>query len=288
MKPTTLRNVLRTALLLVPASVFAQTSYTAGVINIPNASLGLTQANGIDANNQVVGTFQDVNGEHGFLLSGGVLTSIDEAGTNSTSATAIDSTRGIVGETYFRNTFYSYKDGNRTMNTISHGANKFVTGINSSGNMVGYDNLNRGFVYSGGVYNYIVPTVCSGLQAPVLVRINGINSHGDMVGYCSATNGRYGWARVNGVDQVISVFGLTTTPFGVNDSGLIVGAFIDSFAGGHGFVYSAGAVTQFDFQLGGTLYYDTNLFGVNNKGSLVGTGVDPNTGASTALYAFAN
>lgn len=288
MNTTTRNNVLRIALLLVPTWVFAQTSYTVGAINIPNASLGLTTANGIDANNQIAGSFQDANGLHGYMLSAGVLTSIDEPGANGTNATAIDSTRGVVGETYLNNIYYSYKDGNRAMNTISHGSNKFVTGINSSGTMVGYDNLNRGFVYSAGVYTYVVPTVCSGLQAPVVVRINGINSHGDMVGYCSATNGRYGWARINGTDQVISAFGLVTTPFGINDSDLIVGAFTDALASEHGFLYSAGAVTQFDFQVGGTVYYDSNLFAINNKGSLVGTGVDPNTGASTALYAFAN
>src|SRR5262249_59538781 len=58
-----------------------------------------TQAFGINDAGQIVGDYADASGAHGFLLSGGVFTTIDEplANGNSTSAKAINNLGQIVG-----------------------------------------------------------------------------------------------------------------------------------------------------------------------------------------------
>jgi uncharacterized membrane protein len=60
---------------------------------------------------------------------------------------------------------------------------------------------------------------------------------------------------------------LATTPFKINDSGMIVGSFIDASGGSHGFSYNGGAWTQIDFP-GSS---DTEVYGVNSAGKIVGT-----------------
>src|SRR5947209_13659886 len=58
-----------------------------------------TQGQGINNAGQIVGDYADASGGHGFLLSGGVFTTIDEpvAAGNATSAKAINNFGQIVG-----------------------------------------------------------------------------------------------------------------------------------------------------------------------------------------------
>jgi hypothetical protein len=96
-------QVMLGAIALVPASMFAQ--YTEGVINVAGAT-SRPIPTGIDAKDQVVGTFGDNNGAHGFLLSQGVLSQIDQAGATGTWMSGIDSVKGLVG--YESTTFGTY------------------------------------------------------------------------------------------------------------------------------------------------------------------------------------
>src|SRR4051795_5836147 len=64
-------------------------------IDVPGASF--TQAFGINDAGQIVGTFQDSTGPHGFLDTGGSFTQIDVPGASFTTANGINDAGQIVG-----------------------------------------------------------------------------------------------------------------------------------------------------------------------------------------------
>src|SRR6516162_887082 len=72
----------------------------------------------------------------------------------------------------------------------------------------------------------------------------------------------------------------TTIAFGINDAGQIVGEFEDANGHGHGFLYSGGAFTNFDFPSA----TDTFAFGINNAGQIVGQYVDASGHGHGFLY----
>jgi hypothetical protein len=273
------------AIMLVPASMFAQ--YTEGTINIPGATV-LPTPYGIDAKDQIAGTFADSNGTHGFLLSQGVLVQIDQPGAAGTWMMGIDSVKGIVGYETTLTGYLGIADGGRQYKLVRGGSDRRITGINATGTFVGYDGSARAFINAGGVYTSVVPAPCAGLQAPIAVYLNGVNAHNDLVGYCNGfLTPSHGFARVGGVDQEITVFGNAAYPTGINDSGAIAGWFGDGSGQAHGFVLSGTTITQFDFQ-GPDTYPSTLVYAINNKGSLVGQAYDSTLGGYVGFYALTN
>jgi probable HAF family extracellular repeat protein len=82
--------------LAVAATAAAQTpSYIFTTIDVPRASL--TAARGINDAGQIVGSFTDNAGTHGFVLSGGSFTQIDVPGASSTHGGKINTKGQIVG-----------------------------------------------------------------------------------------------------------------------------------------------------------------------------------------------
>src|SRR5262245_59910002 len=92
--------------------------------NDPLAGTGTTSAFGVNDTDQIVGYYQNATGNHGFLLSGGIYTTLDDP--------------------------------------LAHAGNPFnpagtiVIGINATGQIVGYyvdaNGTNHGFLFSGGGY----------------------------------------------------------------------------------------------------------------------------------------
>src|SRR5712691_8901479 len=63
---------------------------------------GATEAFGINASGQIVGLYTTVTAQHGFLLSGGMYTTLDDPlATSGTVASGINDTGQIVG--YYQN-----------------------------------------------------------------------------------------------------------------------------------------------------------------------------------------
>ena len=275
MKTLTLQLILGAAL-LAPAPILAQ-SYSEGEINIPGA---VVFAQGIDDNDQVVGYFDGPSGRQGFVLSQGVVAQI-EAGYPLVEALGINSVTGIVG--YWQTPeALGWLDAKRNYMAFKSGSRKIITGINASGTFVGWDQTTaKGFVNTKGVYTTILPSPCQNSQ------VQGVNSNGDLVGFCS-DNLHYGvgFARIGGVDEVISVFGRPTFPTGINDYGTIAGYFQDASGNYHGFLLAEENATQFDFA--GFNTYDTQILGINNRGSLSGTAYDTNLNQPVGFFAFAN
>ena len=57
----------------------------------------MTAANGINDSGEVVGIYQSGGVYHGFLLSGGIFSTLDFPGSSSTSANGINDSGQVVG-----------------------------------------------------------------------------------------------------------------------------------------------------------------------------------------------
>src|SRR5262249_61333163 len=64
----------------------------------PLAFIGRTQAFGVNDADEIVGSYQDATGQHGFLLSGGTYTTLDDPlATGGTIASGINASGQVVG-----------------------------------------------------------------------------------------------------------------------------------------------------------------------------------------------
>src|SRR5258708_35372287 len=64
----------------------------------PSASTGTTQAFGVNDTDQIVGSYSNASGSHGFLESGGMYTTLDDPlATTGTTAQGINATGQTVG-----------------------------------------------------------------------------------------------------------------------------------------------------------------------------------------------
>ena len=88
-------------LLLGGRHVAQAASFTFTPIDVPGAFF--TEALGINPRGQIVGSYSDSTGEHGFLYDRGVFTTIDPPGTSFTIARGINPSGQIVGS-YFDST----------------------------------------------------------------------------------------------------------------------------------------------------------------------------------------
>lgn len=172
-------------------------------IDDPNAP-AVTIANGVNNSGQIVGEYIGADGsEHGFLLSGGVYTTVDHLGAASDGF----SFSGLPGGTA-------------------------LSGINDAGEIVGSygdGTATHGFLYANGTF--------SGIDDPLgtATIATGINNLGQIVGdYQDSDGNQHGFLYSNGtyttVDNPLAEPGpflsqLGTSLGGINDSGAIAGSF---------------------------------------------------------------
>ena len=190
--------------------------YTYTTIDDPSAVTGSTVAGGINDADQIVGNYQDAGGLHGYLLSGGIFTTLNDAlGVKGTFATGINDTGQIVGSYIDAGGHrHGFIDNGGTYTNVDYpgSTDTFVQGINASGLIVGtYTDAtsgHHGFIQSGPVF--------TALDDP------------------SATPGN-------------------TIARGINASGIVVGIFVNAM-GEHGFIYNPNnhTYTTLDDPLGGT------------------------------------
>ena len=130
-----------------------------------------TSAFGINAAGQIVGDFSDNigSGQHGYILTGGVFTTIDVPGAaQGTVTTAINSSGQILGYYYYNNnnnvSSFIYNPSTATYTILNNPLAPhytFAYGFNDLGQVVGHylgaDGQDHGYVYSGGTYTTIGP-----------------------------------------------------------------------------------------------------------------------------------
>jgi hypothetical protein len=215
--------------------------YSGGVytqINVPGAIPGTTSAL-ISLSGQLFGSFSDASGQtHGFIQTTTGFQQIDIPGAQST----------------------------------------FVAGLNSQGQAVGGGDTGYN-VYQNGNFTPLPPS-------PPQFTASGINDSGDIVGsaipllFPTSTifqgellhNGQY--MPLNdpnaSTDPGAGPLGGTLAN-GINNSGTIVGSYIDDQIISHGFVYQDGVYTTVDYP---TLVPFLSLNAVNDSGEIVGSYFD--------------
>jgi hypothetical protein len=159
------------------------------------------QANGINQSGDVVGIFSMGGVTHGFLDVAGVFTPVDFPGSTGTQAFGVNQAHDIVG---------SFSTGGAT---------------------------DRAFIDSGGVFT---PINVPGSTGTTIAY--GINDFGVIIGVFDTGTGNEGFLDSGGVITTMSVPGASQTmPFGINDSGQIVGDYIDSNGLSHAFLATPAA-----------------------------------------------
>jgi uncharacterized membrane protein len=248
-------------------------------IDWPGASS--TVANGVNRTAtvghsvEVVGTYGDIAGTHGFLMSGGQMTKLDVPlpGTIATTADGINSRHQIVGSYWQptnglgRRCSYEYSQGTYLQIAADcyAGAPQYntVMGINDAGTLVGFSccplGVNHLVGYSSPVgLRYDVPGSLS-------TQLFGINNRASMqmVGtYTDAEHHTHGVIFTGpalqqpGTTLDVPFFDATSTVLrGINDAGQIVGYF-----GLHGFLDDRGTFTRIDYPGASS----TRVLAVNN------------------------
>jgi probable HAF family extracellular repeat protein len=260
----------------LPASAPAA-SFTFTTIDVPGAFS--TEAFGINAAGQIVGTFDSATGQHGFLYSGGVFTPFDVPGASFTVAFGNNATGQIVG--FFQTNplpgTHGFLDTGGVFTTIDvpvpsapsvPSALTNALGINAAGQIVGTFGTvgaRDGFLDIGGVLTTIdVRDALFGTEA------FGINASGQIVGDFNNATLRHGFLDTGGVFTTIDVpGGVDTAAFGINATGQIVGVFLRAISfppETHGFLDTGGVFTTIDVPGASA----TEAFGINDMGQIVG------------------
>jgi hypothetical protein len=224
----------------------ASTSYVSSggvysVVNVPGSQSGTTLVLNLNSNGQFVGGYTDTNGGvHGFFYDG------TNYQTVNYTPTTVPPTPGLV--------------------TLS------LAGINNHGMAVGTGTDIFGNTYSFTYANGVVTPITN--PAGSLGAI-GINDSGAIVG--SFNNGASAFLlQGSNLTTFTAPNGIFTIAGDINDSGAIVGIYLDPNFVSHGFLYENGVFTSIDDPLASPLGEGTMVNGINNEGQIVGFYFDSN------------
>jgi probable HAF family extracellular repeat protein len=239
--------------------------YNFTTLDDPKASNG-TQVYGINNAGQMVGGYDIFT--HGFLLSGGTYTTVDD-GTAGTNAWGINGSGQIVGQFVNGGTTDGFVLNNAVYTTLIDPDPSAVStaahDINSAGVIVGSFRRNtapvlKGFVFDPKFgYSTLFNPAASANTIPY-----GINDAGQIVGSYDL----HGFLFISGTYTKLDDPAATgyTEAHGINNLGQIVGTYQDA-RGQHGFLYSGGTYINFDFP---GVNGQTFATGINDAGQIVG------------------
>lgn len=275
------------------ASAQAQRTYIS--FDVPGAAVTLPQ--GINADGAVVGAYTDTNGkQHGFLLSGGSVTTIDYSGALATIARGINSHGDIVGTHVDAANLpgggskgFLLKSGGFTDVNYPGHLNTIAQRINDAGLITGcyHDTDTMGTMHSmmfdGVKY--------SDLSTPASMG-NGALPDGSMTtGFYTdmMTNVTHSYLESGGnVAPFDFPFSIGTIAYDLNPSGQVVGFYNDAAKNTHGFLFTPsqfeaafgitpepGLVPSYTFEsidFPGAV--KTTSYAINSRGDIVGSYVD--------------
>jgi len=205
---------------------------------------------------------------------------------------AINNSGVIAGSVDYSQGFVAQPGGLVTLIGNLPGGNPArVTGINNSGQVVGYGQCNLtscGFTYSNGVTQTIIAGRLSA---------SAINDAGTVAGSVSTITPQYvyttqGFTYANGQIQDLGTLPgfIGSTANGINNAGQVVGDLIDANGESHAFLETNGTMQDLG-TLPGDLYSEAT--GINNLGEVIGDSdgmydqqsfvYNPATGVMTAL-----
>jgi probable HAF family extracellular repeat protein len=233
-----------------------------------------TSVFGINPQGDIVGTYYNSTGVHGFVLGKGKYTSIEVPGAKpgTTQPSGINPRGDIVG-TYADNSgnAHGFLLHYATFSTIDPPGttSTFANGINPRGDIVGSyadSNGEHGFLLSQGTYSTI--DAPRAVAAAGGTGAQGINPKGDIVGSFSDVNfNTHGFLLKNGIFTNLDAPGTSYTfANGINPKDDIVGYYNGSDGHVHGFLLSEGTFSTID-PPGSTF---TQAWGISPQGDIVG------------------
>jgi probable HAF family extracellular repeat protein len=232
-----------------------QPAFVYSTIDVPGQSE--SNANGINSSGQIV-----LGATGSFLLSGGSYTQLNVPGANFTEAFGINDSGQIVGSYTSGGLRHGFllNAGSYTTFDVPGSSETVAYGVNSSGQIAGQfvdsAGTGHGFLLSGGTFTTLdVPGATS-------TTAYGINNTGQIVGDSSL--GEFLWS--GGTYTMLQTPGSTAVARGINDSGQVVGLYVDAARAVHGFVQSGTAYTTLDVPNS----TGTSASGINQAGEIVG------------------
>lgn len=234
-------------------TIWADPRSTVSQIDGPGASF--TDAAGINNRGDIVGSFQDGQGFHGYVFRRGNFRVLDVPVQGAQTIAMGNNERGQVSGAYrSQGLFHGFVwDGGRfTTDITSPGDDEtFLHVINNRGQVVGHSRRDvfapaRAFLWSNGRFTFL------DLPGVLVVGRNresmGLNDRGDVVGTFQSQGVNHGFLFSGGALTQIDVPGARSTyASGVNNSGEVVGTYIDMFDVEKAYVrYADGTFTQID------------------------------------------
>jgi probable HAF family extracellular repeat protein len=302
------RNVISTVLWVVVLSgtAMAQRPSTFTSFDVPGAKS--TTAWGINADGAVVGTYVDSNSkQHGFLLSGGKVTTIDYPSAVVTTARGINAHGDIIGTHTGPNAAtpgsggdvhgFLLRAGESTPEPLDYPGhmNTIPQRINEAGQVVGcyhdYDTMGtmHGMMAENG--NFVgLDGSQYGVDLPMSMS-NGVTPDGNVVVglYMDMMGVNRSYIASAGTFAGFDFpFSIGTSVWDMNASGEVVGVYTDAAKRGHGFLLSLGdliatfgakpqGATGVSFSFASVDFpgaSTTNAYGINVHGDIVGSYID--------------
>ena len=281
--PTIAYIVCTTACVLtLSQATKAATSLVFTAIDFPGAIL--TNAQGINAQGEIVGFYTDTAGRtHGFSQSGGFWRSIDFPGSDASQALGIGPAGDVVG-TYQRpgepgpiagaipiHGFLMTRRGGFVKVDYPGHQNTITQRILPDGTILGcYHDGDR----MGTMFGMAISRHGSESTTESMSMHNGATPDAQLiVGLFTDMDGRgKGYVIRRGAFSAFEVPGSAQTQaWDVNPAGLIVGVYRDGAGAFHGFQYDGQVFGRLDVP-GATA---TRVFGINPQGDMVGAFIDP-------------
>lgn len=282
--------LLVTALALVLTAPITAQNFSLSrfkVVDIPG-NVYYTAVYGINAAGEMVGTFGDDDGDHGFVLKGEKHTTIDYPGAVWTEAWGINAKGVIVGQYgLLNNTVHGFilEDGNYFPLDVFGQPNTMPVKINERGTIVGcyHESTPSGGIIVNSMFGFTLDGQAMTPQPMARTMNNGINSSGDIVGiYSDPTLNvfRNSYVIKGGVESWFTFPGsLVTQAWDISERGEIVGFYRDASSRFHGFVLNDSGILAIDVDVPGVI--QTRAYGINAAGDIVGYFID-----ATGIHGF--
>jgi uncharacterized membrane protein len=145
----------------------------------------MTKVTGINTAGELVGTYADGSGGHGFLLQAGVLTTIEYPGSVHTYVQGLNDQGQIVGYSGPGRFVYDIATQTFTVIKYPHANPTYALAINNNGTVAGYfrqNGINTGFQYSNGKFRPIVYPGSSNTYVNAVSDLNQLVGLADTLG----------------------------------------------------------------------------------------------------------
>ena len=223
----------------------------------PTTVLGTNLSEAFKSNDRgdVVGDFTGDDGfTHGFLLSQGIVTTLDFPGASDTYARGINESGTVVGQWDLLDALgnilivhgFTWSNGTFAQFDLPGAGDTYLTGINARGDLVGgwdpaiTSPLEHGFACSKGqCFSFDFP------GAP-LTQANDINALGQIAGTYIDAGGAQHAFLADGANFTSFDFpgAVATAAWGINSAGQIVGNYFNADNVRHGFLAQPGNKTK--------------------------------------------